>query len=269
MLDDIRRVYESNADVYLPNWRGTDKNRLCFDYTKATSGVNKDAILSAVISKFWYVFDIYARRCIKFMSAESSYDMYIDSIKYILEKAVWDDENSTVYNDKNAPEKCLIVCMKSRRLNKIRDLSRHKEIVNLQPLSIEKYIEDYGEYTETNLTTFDDKDSDLLIDNVHFIISNCLKKKQYFRSLMIYLLSTSAYPFDRIEGKHFIYDSLRNINEVFCAEFAKTFEVDLDTIKELFESYKNLSKWELRTKINNAIAQLKNCTDIREMLNAD
>lgn len=268
MLNDSRRLYENYADVLLPDWRVTDKNELCFMYSNSTDSNERDSLFTVIVVKFWYMIDIFANKC-KFMPVESTYDMYLDSLRYILDKAVWKDKNSSICDDKKAPEKCLMTRMKSQRLNKIRDMSRQKDILNLLAIPIESLkSDDFDESPESMLCTDKSFEADMLMDSVKFIVIHCIQHKQYLRSLIVYILSTSPYSYDDVRGKRYVYSAIRGMNDKFCEEFSNMFDVDEDLVRSIASQYRTMTKEELRRRVNNIVIQLKNCSDVREMLNA-
>lgn len=268
MLNEIKLSYEKYADTYLPGWRGVDKNKLCIDYSNCNDASYRDKLYSAIIAKFWDVFDTFSYKCNKFMSVDNVYDMYIDSLMYVLNKAVWKDSDSSVYMDSHAPERCLIMRMKHQRLNKIRDMGRQKEFANFMPVSLDSMIDEFGDFAGDALLTVE-RDSDLLVKDVEYIVGNCIKKKQYLTSIVIYILSTSPVGGGDERLSRFLFKQLHTMNDNFCEEFAFMFSLKKEFVKDIVEPFMNMSSKELNTRVNNILTQLKNRTQIREMLNAN
>lgn len=268
MLNEIKLSYERYADTYVPGWREADKNKLCIDYSNSNDAAYKEQLCPAIIAKFWDVFDTFSYKCNKFISADTVYDMYIDSLMYVLKKAVWNDKESSVYMDIHAPERCLIMRMKHQRLNKIRDIGRDKEVANLLPVSLDSLLDEFGDFAGDALQPVE-RDSDILMNDVAYIVSYCIKHKQYLTSVVIYILSTSHVGGGDERLPRFLFKQLHTINDKFCEEFADMFSLTKEFVKEMVKPYVDMPGYELNSRVNNILAQLKNRTQIREMLNAN
>ena len=267
MLNEIKLNYEKYADTYVPGWRDADKNKLCIDYSNSADDLYKEKLCPAILAKFWDVFDRFSYKCDKFIPADVVYDMYVDSVMYVLRKAVWKDKDSSVYNDSHAPERCIIMRMKHQRLNKIRDIGRYKELANLMPVSLDSMVDEYGDFAGDALQPVD-RDSDILLNDVTYIVTYCIKHKQYLTSIVIYILSTSHVGAGDDRLARFLFKQLHNINDQFCEEFAEMFSLTKEFVKEMVEPFVSMSSQELNVRVNRLLPQLKNRTQIREMLNA-
>lgn len=269
MLNEIKLNYERYADTYVPGWRDVDKNEMCINYSNSDDKAYKDKLCPAIIVKFWDVFDrfSYNHQFGNVLSTDTIYDMYIDSLMYVLKKAVWNDSTSSVYNDAHAPERCLIMRMKHQRLNKIRDIGRYKELANLKPVSLDSLVDEFGDFAGDALQPVD-RDSDILCNDVTYLVVYCIEHKQYLTAIVIYILSTSHVSGGDERLARFLFKQLHTMNNKFCEEFAEMFSLSYEFVKSIVEPFVNMSPHELNTKVNRLLPQLKNRTQIRELLNA-
>lgn len=173
MLEEYRQLYLESANL-IPGWKKIRRSDLAFKYLeeKEKNSMLAESYLSALILKFWNVAESnYYKQIIKFADQETCYEWVVDSIVYVLSKHVWTDPNSTLYQDKDAPEKAINVAIVSTKQNFYVSRRTDKKSINYLADSLERLQEDspdglYLPYDEPD-TSFDD----YVIDKVRAYIN--------------------------------------------------------------------------------------------------
>ena len=115
---EYKRIYEQVANTYIKDdWKNMDKNELCFKCCEFEGKDNKmyEAYLCAIIVRYWSLIGANYRQGKGAYSESECYDWLIDSINGTLSTKSWLNPESSLYNDKLAPDKSINVRMKSHR----------------------------------------------------------------------------------------------------------------------------------------------------------
>lgn len=106
----------------------------------------RDIYISQIIVHCWPALE---KMCYKqsneVLSEVDCYDIFMDSLQYVLEKRVWNNPESSIYKDKDAVLKCMYVVTNSRRKGYFTAQNRHKRKVNQFPLSLDSLSEEFQE----------------------------------------------------------------------------------------------------------------------------
>ena len=119
-----------------------------------------NAYMSALIYKLrGYAGRIYTQ-CKKHLSFEQCYDILLDTINYVLEKRTWENPESSLYNDKSAPDKAFHIVLKRQRGILLASLNADKRVANFNPLSIDGFHESYSDAAEGLLDIYSEDNSE-------------------------------------------------------------------------------------------------------------
>ena len=148
MLEDVYNSYRTLADEI--NWKEYDQNELFFNYLryKDSDPDLAERFYSAIICRYWgYTGRLYLK-CNKNVSFEECYDVLIDTINYLLEKQVWNNSESSLYNDLKAPEKAFHFVIKRQLGILLAKKNADKRRAEFKALSIDDIREKYNDASE-------------------------------------------------------------------------------------------------------------------------
>lgn len=271
MLDEIKQSYYENANA-LDGWKKKTGNELCFLYKKYKDENNSllDNCLSAIIYKFWSVATKgYYSQGLKLASQEDCYNWLIDSIQYVLEHHVWDDENHKLYKDKKAPEKAINVVFNSTKINYFVAQTRQKRKIDATSLSLDGISEDVSDayflpvYDKYNLSS----------NELEKYISDLYHKYEYFNSICLDLIlnedviddsftvdSTVKTKYNKLKTK------LKNLDDRYSELFSCLYNIDVNDVRKSVDYIKTLDSSTLDIKINRFLLQLRQNEFFKKML---
>lgn len=147
MLEEVLKSYKEEADLI--NWRSYDQNELFFKYIENESDeIISSRFYAGIVCRYWgYTGRLYLK-CNKHITFEQCYDILIDTINYVLEKRVWQNPESSLYNDPAAPDKAFHIVLKRQLGIVLASLSAEKRKANFNALSIDALHEDYSDAGE-------------------------------------------------------------------------------------------------------------------------
>lgn len=183
MLDDLKRIYEESASL-IPQWKTLGRSELCRRYVQAKcdGSTLTDSYLSAIICSFWNLISHnYFSQQNPMATPEDCYEWVVDSILYCLDKKVWTDPHSPLYEDPNGPEKSINVCVTSSRANYYVAQNRQKRFIALQTISLDYLKELYPEVLDEAI--FDEVDAHK--DYIYNKIRELFNKQEYFKSFFL------------------------------------------------------------------------------------
>lgn len=146
MLEDILKSYKAEAEVI--NWKKYNQNELFFEYIKHENEPTAQNYYAGIVCRFWgYSGRIYTQ-CNKHIPFEQCYDILIDTINYVLNKRVWENPESSLYQDPTGPDKAFHIALKRQRSIVLANLTAYKRKTNFNTLSIDELHEDYNDAAE-------------------------------------------------------------------------------------------------------------------------
>lgn len=147
LLEEVYRSYRYLADEV--NWKNYNQNELFFEYIKNENDPHlRDCFYSGIVCRYWgYTGKIYLQ-CNKHVPFEQCYDILIDTINYVLEKRVWENPSSSLYQDLKAPDKAFHMVLKRQRSVLLSNLTAYKRKTNFNTLSIDEIHDEYSDAAE-------------------------------------------------------------------------------------------------------------------------
>lgn len=261
MLDEYKQLYKEKADL-LKNWKKLGRSELAFRYLKYKDkdDILAEAYLSALIYKFWNVIEHnYYKQTIKYASPEDCYQWVIDAILYVLDKHVWTDPNSNLYEDKNAPEKAINVFIVHARDRFYIANNTDKRKLNQESISIQQLDEDYPGWKEPSKF---DKD-DLIYDVINTKVNKLFNEKRDVAAFTIDTIVTIGNVFETITENNIDYSIfsvaklkryLRNIPKEYGSIFANKYNLNEQKVEDSIQYLHNMSYEDM----NNAITYFFN-----------
>ena len=262
MLNEYKQLYKDNADSVLPNWKSIDRNDLCRQYVQnkdILSDVEKNAYISAIIYKFWNLISFTYNKqegSLIVLSYEDCYELLMESILYVLEKAVWNNKDSSLYNDKKAPEKAISIRMKSISGNeKYLSLFTDKKKINNLSYSLDALQDNSsdGYYLKYDINNID---SIYVKDIINKFIYKSISNYEYFRAFIFDIIYNDS---SCISDNTFDIKKLHRI----CKK------LDNDYLIYFFNQYKNFLKAVSFSELSMYLNLLKEltCKDIGYIIN--
>lgn len=258
MLEEYKQLYEENASL-ISDWKSIDKNAICFYYVDnkdTMSETIKDAYLSAIIYKFWYLLKFTYHKqdnSIEVISIEDCYDCLIASIMYVLDKAVWKNEKSSLYGDKKAPEKAISIRMKSISGNmKYLSLFTDKKKINHLSYSLDELVDNSSD--GFYMKSFDEYD--FFDDFVYKYIIDNFTSGDYFKAIIFDIMCFEGC-FDSTTNKFDCTKILRFINSIddnYISYFCGRYDINIIKLQFALSLFNGLKL----TDIESIVDRIKN-----------
>ena len=168
MLEESYKSFRALADEI--NWKDYNQNDLFVNYLKYkdTDPELAEKFYAAIICRYWgYSGRLYIQ-CNHHVTFEQCYDVLIDTIDYVLDKHVWDDPDSSLYQDKTGPDKAFHIVLKRQLGILMASLNANKRRANFNYLSIDELKDKYNDAAD-GLFNYYSKNSEDEITMVEFI----------------------------------------------------------------------------------------------------
>ena len=262
MLEELKQSYKESADM-IPGWKKISRSALCNLYLEVK---DKDSFLcqsylSAIIYKFWNLVEKnYYKQWKEIASIEECYDWLVDSVLQVLDQHVWTDPDNKLYGDKNAPEKCINVCLNSRKINYFVAQQRQKRVSRLKCSSLDWLEEDSSDGYW--VPYYDKYDSDHeLLDS---LIKDYFLKKDYFKSFCLFvIIHFESFKREEYNDQYYkVFDAynvkkdLRYLSTKDIQIFSQTYGFSFDECKDAYEYIKNLSYDKMTRNLDNFLFEL-------------
>lgn len=264
MLADNYRIFESIANSYIPDWEQISKNDLFNKYVE-NENINPEvaeAYFSAIVCRYWGRIKSLYFNSQPVFKEEDCYDWLINAIIYTLKNRKWLDPACSLHKDKNGPDKALNICIKSERLTAYQASNRYKRKGNALTVSLERQLEEYGDYyTPSNLTCS-------LEDNFSYdyIVTDAFSVKDYFKAFMVDIIlydnvfqrtldgtNNVMVEFSRKKLIHY----LRTLDLKYFKYFEEKYHIPLEKILKAYSYISNLSTDSYITKIKRVKRDLR------------
>lgn len=193
-MNEMRKLYFDRAEA-LEGWQQLSRSQLGYLYCKykyeEPNESLAEACLSALIYKFWNVIrhNYYNQGQRRIMSFEDCYDIAIDAIMYVLDNHVWDNPESSLYQDPDAPEKAINVRIIAYKNNFLVHEFRDKRALNTIAFSLDNLLESAlgDEYTPQIHYEYN-----YLGEDLNNLIVKFFKERQYIKCVVLYYFITAC-----------------------------------------------------------------------------
>lgn len=257
MLDEYKQMYEQQANL-IPNWRQMSKNDLLNLYVQNQKNqLLANNYLSAIICRYWNSIDKLYMKSYPYANQYDCYDWLIRSILYVLKNKRWLDQSSSVYNDKNGPDKILNRCIKCTRLTYFQQLNRYKRKVSIGTLSLDQILNETGDYILNDDLV--NKSQAEIQDEMYEqnLVNDVFSKKQYFLAVLIDAILNNNCFNDGSEMDDYRTDLdrrkvvkvLSHIDDQYCKRFSYRYFIDLQKVKKAMSYISNLKSQDMYNMI--------------------
>ena len=162
MLEDVYKSYKQCAEVI--DWKKYNCNDLFFEYIKHEHDELAENFYAGIVCRYWgYSGKIYMQ-CNQHVPFEQCYDVLIETINYVLEKRVWENPSSSLYQDKRGPDKAFHIVIKRQRGCLLSNLAAYKRKTNFNTQSIDALQEEYADAAEGLFNIYDKQSAEEFSD---------------------------------------------------------------------------------------------------------
>ena len=263
ILSELKEPYERIDKSKLDKYNCNEVAEL---YLSSSSIMEKNECISFLVCETWNLLQkIYYQNNNNILTAEECYDIFIQTLHYVITSHVWTKPESSLYNDDKAFAKAMAITIQSRRKNYLKAKFTQKRVVNNSKISLDSLEEDFQEGYFSN---YEDDYSDMCTSKINRVIKDLFERKDYvtafiLEAVMYNNIFTDEHNLDlRKLRKH-----LRNIDEDFCEFFAAKHDLNLQEVKHSLIYFKDNTQDKLDSKIGSAFTKLQNDDIIKQILN--
>ena len=146
MLTGVYQSYKRLAEQI--NWKSYSINELFFKCIEHEHDTLNEPFYAGIICRVWgYSGRIYTQ-CQRHVPFDECLDCVIDAINYVLKKRVWENKNSSLYQDPTAPDKAFHIALKRQKGLMLSAKNAQKRVSNFDTVSIDSYKESYSDAGE-------------------------------------------------------------------------------------------------------------------------
>lgn len=248
MLDEIKAVYQETADNLLPNWKEMNKNDLIKIAANLDNGPEKDGYISAIMLNYWNKITKYHYKCSMVTSPEDIHSWLVIALTYALDNKPWENPKSSIYGDKNGPDKVVNTAMESRRLTFYQQLNRYNRKINSNLLSLDTLTESYNDMFAPMY--YDNHDYE-----INEYVIDYFNKKDYFMAFLIDAIMYEDVMTPDLNIKKLSYH-FRNFDESFYHRFSVKYLISVDDVKKAAKQLESLSSYRFKNKVKYSLILL-------------
>jgi len=248
MLEQIYNEYRKKAEVI--NWKDYNINELFFEYIKNENEPISENFFAGIVCRTWgYAGRVYVQ-CNRHVTFEECYDCLIDTLRYVLNKRVWENPESSLYGDQAAPDKAFHIALKRQRGIMLSRLNAYRRRSNFNVLSLDGVHEEFNDATDGLL--FDMESSE--IDNIRIFISEYFEKGETLSGLLLDVICYNNYSgYD--EKK--VIKSLRDLDDNYFEYYHEYYNLDENIFKKTVRTIQKLSTRSIKMKLKSLLFKLK------------
>lgn len=236
------------------------KSELCLNYVN----YKKECYLAGLIAKYLKKAEIdYNSQYYKTLSEDQYYDLIIESILYVLDKKIWKDKNSKLYNKENAPEIAINTTLKSARINLFVYMQRDKRKLNSNVLSLDELEEN-----SSDGYFLPAKDKDISTNlYVYDIIKKYFNNKEYLNAYSLDLIMNNDVFSNKVSNGSMISITkvrtiLTSLDYKYCKIFSDRYKVNLKETQESIKSIEKTPNSGIETSIRKLLKTLRKDKDL-------
>lgn len=260
MLEDARESYLTCANLFVPNWNNMSKNKLAFEAIEHKDDKCYDGYVSALMLKYWGKIITYYQRCKLVVTPEDVHSWLVVAIMYALDKHPWTNPSSSIYNDKNGPDKVINRVMESRRVTFYQQLNRYNRKINSALLSLESLSDDWA---DANTPAVEDEHTIDLEETV----MECFNLKDYFYAFLLDAVIYENYTIHKHYKK--LVTHLQNIDDEYCRTFAGRYDLDFNRVKRASSYVTRMDRTEVNERMVSTPRELKKRFKLWGLFNAN
>ena len=245
-LDGVYRNYRRKADQI--EWQKMDVNDLFRDTIIHENDSEYETYFAALVCRFWgYSGRIYTQ-CNRHITFEECLDCIIDALRYVLEKRVWENPSSSLFNDPKAPDKAMHIAMKRQKGIMLSKFNAQRRMTNFNTLSIDEAHENFNDSAEGIL--FEQTND----NSASAIVSSYFNKGDDYLSGMI--LDCICFGNSKPDPVYIARD-LRKTCDISRDHYSELYNADAEEINKTIKTIKKMSNQMLEMKIKALLYTLK------------
>ena len=250
MLDEYKLIYEEVASVGVPDWKTINKNELVRSASLLQNGSLKDSYIAAIMLNYWHKISKFYNKCKLVASPEDVHTWLTISVMYAIDTKQWENENSSVYQDPNAPDKIINRCMECRRITFYQQLNRYNRKINSAILSLDSLTEDYKDAVSPAYM-------DSYLYEVHDVISKNFDIGEYLIALILNAILYEHWEVSK-ENLRRVVNYLKKLKLSEADILAERYDIKKDQAASAIKYCNSLTIDELRRKVEYSFIRLQN-----------
>lgn len=248
MLGAVYNSYRALADQI--EWTKYGPNELFIECIKHENDQLYENFFAAIICRFWgHSGRIYVQ-CNRHVPFEECYDCIINAALYVLKNRVWENVNSSLYNDPTGPDKAMHIAIKRERSIMLSRHNAKKRLSNFNTISIDDAHESYSDAADGLLFGLIDGN-----DSVNRLINS------YFTSYSTYLegliLDSICYNCKSEFKYNDIIKELRLITFNNLDRYVMLYCADINNLKSTLNEIRTMSNKLLEIRIKSLLHNLE------------
>lgn len=248
MLEQIYASYRRKADEI--NWKDMNQNDLFYEYIKHENDPLSETYFAAIVCRFWgYAGRVYIQ-CNRHVTFEECHDCIIDTIRYVLDKRVWENPDSSLYGDYTAPDKAFHIALKRQRSIMLSRLNAFRRRSNFNVMSLDGAHEEFNDATDGLLFNMESSE----IDKMRIFISEYFDRGNIFDGLLLDVICYNNY--DRYDEK-VIIRGLKELNMDYYPYYKEYYNVSEDKFREELNTIKKYSNKKLKMKLKSLLFKIE------------
>lgn len=248
MLEQTKKTYEEIASLHINNWRELNKNTLIREAVAHREDKLFEGYLSAAMLKYWDKMLSYYYKCRLVITPEDAHSWLVTALMYAIDNHPWDRPDSTIYQDKNGPDKVVNRVLESRRVTFYQQLNRFNRKINSVMLSLDTLTEDG---VDTKTPVYEDEHR----WEVDEIIQNYFNKKDYFTAFMIDSIVYEKHKLTFHSKK--LATHLLTLDDFYCSCFAARHNIDKSKVVKASTYITRMTRYKVKSKIMSTKEELK------------
>ena len=250
MLDEYKQIYEESAKISVPDWKTRDKNELIKIASELPNCAERDSYVSAIMLRYWNKLSRFYSKC-KLVATQEDVHMWLTmAVLYALDNRPWENTGSSIYGDKNGPDKVINRVMECRRITFYQQLNRYNRKINSAILSLDSLTEDFKDVV---MPTYEDSTLIELFD----LVSSKFNQGEQMMAFILDAIICSGLK-NREEDYRKFVTYLRKMNESFCIDFSSRYDISVENVKLAATAINSMNNVDLRKRVEYNLIRLKN-----------
>lgn len=249
MLDEYRLIYEEVANAAIPDWRIRDKNELVLAACSLPNGPEKDSYVSAILLKYWNKINKFYSKSKLVATPEDVHSWLTMAVMYAMDNMPWENPDSSIYNDRNGPDKVINRVMECRRITFYQQLNRYNRKINSAILSLDSLTDDYK---DSVFPTYEDSKLVEIFD----VVYTKFKEEEYMMAFILDAIICEGLHNREEDYKKFV-THIRRIDRKFCREFSSRYGIPDEDVIYAAEKVNLLSNTDLRKRVEYNLIRIK------------
>ena len=265
-LSELKTAYDSNIKAHKNKLDDLTTNEIVSLYLESNNKTEQDLCISYLVTRAWYLVQrIYYQKNNNILTTEDCYDIFMQTLHYVLSTHVWTNPESSLFEDEDGFIKAMAITIQSRRKNFLKAKYRQKRIVNETNFSLDSLEEDFQEGYFSSY----EEDLDAINEtDIEEQIKYYFRKKQYMASFILdAILNTNIFTDETNElDLRKLRKHIRNIDSAFCTYFTNKYKLNPKEVEHSLVYIQEPLQEKLDAKIGYALLCLKQDSIIKKLL---